>query len=524
MARILLDSPGVEMRGAPRKRGPEARSRRRFCSCLWISIQAHLLALIVLWLAGSGTPSGRPPEPAPSRRIEVTYIRLPAAERASRPAPSTDEHSDTRPVEQRRIGREVTRARPAEERQREPRAGSRTEEPEPELEPDSPESRAAPVPGPRIEDPEREELDRPGPAEESDWDRQVRSFRKTGRDLEATARRYAIRDREERWPDSSDLWSGPRGEAREQRRYDSGEPEMVAANSSGSYIQYADGSVTTRCAELARPVEGVRIDDSIQVDRLGRIRSLSGLVYGSVPTPLDKNEIELLEERLLMQSRAARGYWEVRGELLARNTSDRPLEVRMGFPFSRHGTMMVDPGERRTGSPPEPGLVPLIVEGYRWEPRLEGYRVEVGGGIAFLGRKSWEPERRAGEPERKKRVYYEFPLRFGPGQTQRISYRYRLVAPLLLANRLHDAGCIIVNGREWHTGKVGRTRIAVRLEPGLELDPERDDPQPAGYRTSYGRAGTELAWEFEGSPPEGDLLLHLRKRPRQIDVGQRAAR
>lgn len=223
---------------------------------------------------------------------------------------------------------------------------------------------------------------------------------------------------------------------------------------------------------------------------------------GSSPMPIGQSEVEMVSERIVISGHdigdeRAEGRWDVSCDYTFRNTSDKPVKLKVGFPF---------PVIEEEDSPVS---LPKGVKEIKGAPLVYDFKVTVNGKPVKATRTKTSANRERGQ-------YYDdayiWEMEFGPKETVKVHHDY-VTGVTWDVMAYSWASYVLMTGANWKGGKIGRAHIEVipnqLVKLCREVEPKADylDPKPAGMKVVGKGANVKFVWDLKDYRPEDDLNI-----------------
>lgn len=211
--------------------------------------------------------------------------------------------------------------------------------------------------------------------------------------------------------------------------------------------------------------------------------------------PLKNTDVAMVHERIEMVAEGNGTAWDVTVTFTFKNTSKKPVELTMGFPFpvnDLEGDVNPPAGEK----PPKKNA-PLV-----W-----AFTTKVRG-------KTVKPKRTAIDPNEKFGLYYGFayvwPVKFKGGEEIKVVNTYRTGMTVTSVGTSHG-DYVLKTGALWKGGKIGQSEIEVRgPKRHVPCFDDRYGPTtvPAGAKATTNSDGTTtFTWDLRNFAPKEDLSV-----------------
>ncbi len=211
--------------------------------------------------------------------------------------------------------------------------------------------------------------------------------------------------------------------------------------------------------------------------------------------PLKNTDVAMVHEKIVMQAEGEGTAWDVRVTFTFKNTSNKPVELTMGFPFPVHE-------EESEVNPPKGEKAPKLNAPLVWK-----FTTQVRG-------KKVKPKRVKIEHNEKLGLYYGFayvwPVKFKPGEEIKVVNTYRTGVTVTSVGTSHG-DYVLKTGALWKGGKIGRSEIEVH-GPKRHV-PCYDDRYgattvPSGAKATKNADGTTtFRWDLRDFAPTDDLSV-----------------
>ncbi len=207
--------------------------------------------------------------------------------------------------------------------------------------------------------------------------------------------------------------------------------------------------------------------------------------------PIQTSEVEMVEEHVILQQNSKQNSWDVSVEFSFKNTSDKIVELTMGFPFYAND----EEGDlaQPVGTKPVKANDPLV---WDFSTTVDGVSTKF---------KKQEVKLNEKKPDLHYKWAYVWPVKFKPGQTIKVvnTYRQGLTAS---AGGEFFINYTLMTGGMWKGGKIGRSQIdVIGDETSLPCGSEYGEITPAGSRLERNEAGPTLRWDLKNFAPKTDV-------------------
>lgn len=227
---------------------------------------------------------------------------------------------------------------------------------------------------------------------------------------------------------------------------------------------------------------------------LPSVVSANDTAWGGTPGnlfPIQTTEVEMVEEHVILQQNSKQNSWDVSVEFSFRNTSDKPVELTMGFPFYAND----EEGDlaQPLGSKPAKANDPLV-----WD-----FLTTVDGVSTKF--KKQEVKLNEKHPDLHYEWAYVWPVKFKPGQTIKVVNKFRQGLTASAGGEFF-IGYTLMTGGMWKGGKIGRSQIdVIGDETSLPCGSEYVEITPGGSRLERAEAGPKLHWDLKDFAPKTDV-------------------
>lgn len=221
---------------------------------------------------------------------------------------------------------------------------------------------------------------------------------------------------------------------------------------------------------------------------------------GSSPMPIGNQDIEMVSERIVIRGNdigdeRGDGRWNVQCDFVFRNTTDKEVDLEVGFPFpvkDEMGAVSVPAGRKvKIG-----------------DPLVYDFKVEVDGKPVRAARKKISPNQEKGQ-------YYKdayiWRMKFAPGQSVKVHHDY-VTGVTWDVMGYSWASYVIMTGGNWKGGRIGSADLEVVPNALVKLckeleGPEADylRPKPKGMKVVGKGADRKFVWSFRNYKPTEDL-------------------
>ena len=215
--------------------------------------------------------------------------------------------------------------------------------------------------------------------------------------------------------------------------------------------------------------------------------------HASRPYPITSEAVEMVREQVTLKL-VGHDRWEVRCRFLFRNATDRPVALRMGFPFA---------GNRGEGDLAVPRGLKAPPEG---RPLVWRFRATVRGKPVATKLRRLDDRRRSLGLD----WAHIWPVRLGPGQKVRVDNSYVLGVTQTSMAFLTEVSYLLRTGANWRGGRIGRSRLVVTADrPFLPCDGQAVRARMLGRTFQRGRV---LAGFARPAEPAGFRIVRAGKR------------
>jgi hypothetical protein len=220
---------------------------------------------------------------------------------------------------------------------------------------------------------------------------------------------------------------------------------------------------------------------------------------GSAPTPIGQPDIEMVSEKVVINGHdvgdeRGEGRWNVSCDFTFKNTSDKPIELKVGFPFpvrEEDGAVSIPKG-RKAG---------------RGDPLVYDFKVSVNGKPVMAKRTKIKANIEKGQYYRDA---YIWNMKFAPNETVKVHHDY-VTGVTWDVMGYSWASYVLKTGGNWKGGRIGSARIEVipnalvRLCNKLEKDADWLVPKPKGLKVVGKGKDKKFVWDLKRYKPDDDL-------------------
>ncbi len=225
---------------------------------------------------------------------------------------------------------------------------------------------------------------------------------------------------------------------------------------------------------------------------------------GAAPYPVSENGIKMVNEKIIISGFNLNdddfgGGWRYHCDFTFKNTRDKAVTLRMGFPFpvyDQHREVALPKGKKiKKGD----AMV------YDFKLRIDGKPVKA--------------KKQNITANEEKGLYYQkaylWPMAFKPLQTVSIQHQYDTGATFNVMG-YHMVNYVLKTGALWKDGKIGHSRVEVipNVPTRLcaEVEPQAADnypTKPKGMQIKGEGKNRQYIWDLKDFHPEDDLFLCL---------------
>lgn len=223
---------------------------------------------------------------------------------------------------------------------------------------------------------------------------------------------------------------------------------------------------------------------------------------GASPMPIEQSAVEMVDEHVVIEGVGLNredyaGKWGVTCDFTFRNTSDKPVKIRMGFPFP----LREDEG---------PVTIPHGKKASVGDPLVYDFKVTINGKPVHAVRQKISPNRDRG-------LYYSsaylWDVEFKPGETLKIRNTYTTGVTFDVMG-YSWASYVLKTGGMWKSGSIGNALIEVKPGTITKLCSEVEaggylKPKPEGMRSMGSGTAKKYVWKFRDYTPKDDLNICL---------------
>jgi len=227
------------------------------------------------------------------------------------------------------------------------------------------------------------------------------------------------------------------------------------------------------------------------------LASANDTAWGGTPGnlfPIQTTEVEMVEEHVILQQNSKQNSWDISVEFSFKNTSDKPVELTMGFPF-----FVVDEDNEGGDFNQPKGSKPLKQN----DPVVWDFSNTIDGVSTKF--KKQEVKLNEKHPDLYYKWAYVWPMKFKAGQTIKVVNKYRQGITADSSGHILP-NYILMTGGMWKGGKIGRSRIDILGDDdAIPCGPNDGQITPPGSRLDKTDAGPALRWDLEDFAPKTDV-------------------
>lgn len=222
---------------------------------------------------------------------------------------------------------------------------------------------------------------------------------------------------------------------------------------------------------------------------------------GSAPMPIEQTDVQMASEHVVITGRDLirgwkHGMWDVTCDFTFVNTLDKPVKVKMGFPFPARN-------EEMEANIPEGKKVKI------GDPMVYDFKAFVRSAPVAVTKQKLSPNVKLG-------LEYDtgfiWEVEFAPKETVQIRNTYNTATTFDVMGYTW-VNYVLKTGGNWKNGAIGRSQIEVVPNVPAKLCSELDKNadylgvEPAGVKTEGKGAATKFVWDLKNFRPQNDLQL-----------------
>ncbi len=224
------------------------------------------------------------------------------------------------------------------------------------------------------------------------------------------------------------------------------------------------------------------------------LASANDTAWGGTPGnlfPIQTTEVQMVEEHVILQQNSKQNSWDISVEFSFKNTSDKPVELTMGFPFYvvEEETELAQPKGSKELKPNDPVV-------WNFSNTVDGVSTKF---------KKQEVKLNEKHPDLYYKWAYVWPMKFKAGQTIKVVNKYRQGITADSSGHIIP-NYILMTGGMWKGGKIGRSQIDILGDDDAIPCGSGDGViTPPGSRLDKTDSGPALRWDLKDFAPKTDV-------------------
>ena len=225
---------------------------------------------------------------------------------------------------------------------------------------------------------------------------------------------------------------------------------------------------------------------------------------GAMLLPIKNHNITMVDEHIVLEAVHVDSfepdYWKATCTFHFKNETSEPQKITMGFPFQRGYEHFGDSDEswkEKKKSFSEKRATELEL------PQARNFTTKVRG-VDVKPR-----EIQIDEPNSPYHKAFVWDVEFAPGETIEVinTYEHDTSGSSMSDRQIHY---VLLTGKNWKGGKIGRSQLEVRPKEEFLLDFEDPDSvQPKGARIESDGQYKKIVWDLKDFTPKTDLYVNF---------------